>query len=960
MAMIAGVLVLSGIAVADDEAAFRASMEARKDRLLLGSSVRTRVMTSAEQIARARRNIRNTDWGRKWFEQEKAVADYLISQPDSYIESMVPELTPTSSYGFTCPNCVGVKSQEGVGAFLFDWDYRDPDRIRCKLCGQTYPDPKFPEQGRMDCPRSGQTLTYYLTEAERQHPEDKSGKYAWHWVGMPIRVSFEGVVRHKKAIFAASAALTLARLYDFTGDERYARTGITLLTRLAQCYRNWLYHDYWATFADCDPLYAAWHDRDLPRDWKLNPSESAYKDDPPGRGRMLQSYWGAGRIHPSTDSVSALSGLCTAYDTLRPLMTSQQRTLVERDLLLEWVMGAEPYLGGENKAANVTNKAPSIYLGMAAVGKCLNIPDFVDTPLRGYEGIRDQSFIYDGFSKESPDYTNMYLGTLLALTESLHGYRWPSSFDRRTGTVNLYLTDARLRLMFRSVVDQLRGDGRYLPLSDTQVNARPASQIIEIGMKRYPEYYAGVYLGIRSGAVPGGYALFNLEPRSFQQTAPLNMPEILYPAWMTAILRNGLGPESSCAALTFSPWGGHRHTDNLSLFYSDRGDAVLDELGYVGDMPTRSWAGNTLSHNLVIVDDARQLNNDRRPRFELMATTPGVSVVEASSKAYDQCSDYRRLVALIKGPGSQTFAVDIFRVAGGKKHAFQIISELAASDAPNSGIVFRGLSMPPEPPLPNVGSSIERDDVFGLRDVRADSAPPASWEATWEQDNRSYRLHLLSQVDRVEASNGPGQTARTNAGRRARYLNAIREGESVRSTFVAVHEPSGIDGMPVRSAVRLAVPESAGPNAVALKIESDWGVYRIFSEFDRETEVDGVRFQGKFGMVCEPPDQAPWIAAVGAATLQSGEVGFSGATPRWTGMVTDPTENEFTASTSRPADWPQVPEGCRSFASVDTGAFVTGFAVSAAEAGRIDVQRFPLPASAVSFDWSALRFMRGR
>jgi hypothetical protein len=427
---------------------------------------------------------------------------------------------------------------------------------------------------------------------------------------------------------------------------------------------------------------------------------------------------------------------------------------------------------------------------------------------------------------------------------------------------------------------------------------------------------------------------------------------------MTAILRNGSGPQASCAALTFSPWGGHRHTDNLSLFYSDRGRAVLDELGYVGDMPTKTWAGSTLSHNLVIVDDSAQLNNDREPRFELMATTPNVSVVEASAKAYRQCTDYKRLVALIKGPGSQTFAVDVFRVSGGKKHAYQIVSELASSDAEDSGMTFSGLSMPPEPPLPQVGSSIEKTDIYGLRDVRADSTPPASWDATWKQPDRSYRLRMLSHVDRVEASNGPGQTTRTNAGRRGRYLNAVRKGESLRSTFVAIHEPSGVAGMPIRGAVRLAVPETAGPNAVALRIDSDRGVYRVFSEFDREAEVDGGKFHGKFGVVCDPAEGKPWVMAVGATMLTRGDLGFSGVTARWAGTIVNARETELETSTPKPADWPDVPSDCQSYAAIHTGEHVTGFAASAVDPDRIRVDRFPLPASSVAFDWPALRFVQ--
>lgn len=944
-------------AQADDEASFRSSIEARKDRLLGQAFASGAALMSREQLARAKRNIRDTDWGAKWFASRKEIADYLAAQPDSYIDSLVPDETPTSSYGFTCPNCVGAKSQEGTGASLIEWDYHHPDVIKCKSCGQVYPSAKYPEEGRLRCPRTGREFTYYVNQAEREHPEDRSGKYAWHWVGRPIHLSFEGIIRQQKAGFAVSSVSALAQCYAITDDKRYARMAIRLLDRLATCYRNWSYHDYFGTVADCDPIYAAWHIGDMPDTLKCNP---CWSDDQQGKSSLkplLMDYWGGGRLAPSTDAINALAGVCTAYEALRDEMTAQQRTHIARDLMLEWIIGAEPFLGGEGKAENHNNKSPRVYLAMAAVGKCLGIPQFVDTALRGYEGISGKSFDYDGMSRESPAYTSMYLGPLVDLTEMLQGYRWPESFDKRHGTVDLYGTDSRLKLMLRSMADQTDGSGNLLPLSDTSVNSRPDRGIMEIGAKRYPEYFAG-----RCAAIPAEqptpYAVFNLDAADIEGRKAQSLPEIYFPAWMTAILRNGDGADASVLAFAFSPPGGHRHADNLDIYYADRGDVVLEELGYVGDMPIKSWAGGTLGHNLVIVDDSEQGaggEKKRVPKFHFMATSPHLSVVEASSTAYAQCSDYRRLVALVKGPDGQTFAIDIFRVAGGKKHAYQVLSGIASSDAKGTSIAFDGLSMPSEPPLPKVGNSIKHEDIYGLRDVRTNSTPPPSWQATWKQKGRAYLLWMLTQLDRVEASNGPGQTLRTNGGRRERYLNAIREGDSLRSTFVAVHEPSGTREMPIKRIVRLDVPKEAGPDAVALRIESDWGTYHVFSEFANEATVDGIAFQGQFGAICAPPRGKSWLMAVGATTLKQGDHGFSGKTARWTGEITKVSDDGIATATAKPADWPSMPDGCQSYLAVDTGTFTTGFPAVGAEQNTILTDRFPFPTGSRSFDWPALR-----
>ena len=197
-----------------------------------------------------------------------------------------------------------------------------------------------------------------------------------------------------------------------------------------------------------------------------------------------------------------------------------------------------------------------------------------------------------------------------------------------------------------------------------------------------------LFLSLQEICITGSilFSMSNEDAAKLEKTADLDLPEILFPAWMTAILRLGSGPDATVLALPFNPPGGHRQADNLSLYYVDCGQTVLGDLGYVGDSPMNAWVrGTSLSHNLVIVDDQEQgfraEGKKREPRFRFMATSPRVSVVEASSRVYPQCADYRRLVALIKGPGAQTIALDIFRIRGGDKHAYRLFSELAASDA---------------------------------------------------------------------------------------------------------------------------------------------------------------------------------------------------------------------------------------------------------------------------------------
>ncbi len=955
------------------EGDFRAAVENRKEALIARRiRIRHPRSLSAYALDRARHNIRQTPWGKTWFEAARAIADHAAAQPPEWVDHMIPALTPTNPYGFTCPHCVYTRSPEAVGVSMFDWHQADPDHIRCKICGQSYPDARYPEEGRLSCPRRGQTFTYYLNTAEREHPEDRTGRLAYRWMGHPIHVSFSGIVREKKILFMLETVRKLGLVHQLTGESRYAVRAVEILCRFAACVGNWLYHDYWDTVADCDPLFATWHHTALPLEWKRHACAEAYADllqtdRPPAgplRSRMLQSYWGAGRIHPSADAW-VLNSLVPAYDLVhdardeqgRPLWTPATRRAVERDLILEYAIGAEPFLGGAGQIANLSNKSPYVYLPFAQVGHLLGLADFADVALRGYEALRDQAFIADGFTRESPAYTEMFLKNLIRIPEALDGFRWPAHFPGRSGRIHEYRANPKLRLMLRTGLEVLRTNGKYVPLSDTLVIGAPDPAIFEIALHRFPDLFAGVlptlYRGqqgyrevnisvaltreaqdrlLPAAAQPGEYAVFHLRDEDVARDA-LHLPDVCFPAWMTALLRHG----DSLLALPFNPPGGHRHADNLALFYADRGRILLGERGYVGDSALLAWGASTQSHNLVVVDDADQLPPHaaadapavRQPSLRLMVSAPFAAAVEAESTAYPQCPVYRRRLLLLKGPGGQTVAVDRFRVLGGSRHAFRLSCELATSDAMEGHLEFDGVELPPEEPLPQFGGSTARDHVFGLRDARSAKPPATPWRAIWRESGDAFRVHVLAPVQLVQAAHGPGQETTAQVGRRLRYLDLVNTGSDLASTFIVVHEPMGAQGRwPVRSAVRLDLPADAGPDAVALRIETEWGTYRIFNDIDHSIAIDSISFRGTLGVFLHQPDG-------NRRALRCGE-------QHWEGPVAGLTASAFEPGTPRPRPWPRLPADVTAWVRLGDGRHFTGYPVRSATPRRIAIDRFPL------------------
>lgn len=932
----------------DAESRFRAEIEARKDALLAKARPDHPSYYDAAAIARARDNVATQDWAQQWLRGQVAFADEIVAQPDGWIISMIPMEAPSHAYGFTCPVCVGTKSQEGVGDPLVQWNYRNPDAFSCRSCGTLFPNDNYPETQVLQLPRTGHSVNYYMNPSEQAQPEDRSGKLAWHWVGYPIHNSFTGIIRERKIAFMRDAVQCLGLAYLFTEDARYAITARDILVRFAACYRQWPYRDYWDTYADCDPLYAAWHDKALPIEWKRHLSEQAYADDTMERASMLQTYWGAGRLHPSTDNISGLTGVVQAYDFTcnatgadgTPVWDVDSRCAVERDFILEWVMGAEPYVGGPGKADEDNNKSPRVYNAMAAVGKCLGIPEYVDVALRGYERVRDGSFLFDGFSSESPSYTAMYLSQLLIVPETLYGYRWPADFTGRSGTVDLYAQDPKLGMMYRSVLDTLLPDGRYLPLSDTRLPTKPPEGIVQMGTRRYPEYYHGMLASLYKNS-GDEYAVFNLSHEALTETRPLPLHEIYHPAWKTAVLRQGMGADGDTLTLAFNPPGGHRHYDNLALFYADGDRTLASDLGYLGDMPVNRWIRSTASHNLVVVDGEEQSFSGRKTDFGFMVTSPMASVVEARSNAYPQCSDYRRRVVLVKINESETFAIDLFSVAGGSEHRYRAISELASSDHAEGVLEFNGVAMPEEAPLPKVGASLADADIYGLRDVRSGTPDGDVWQAIWREDDAACRLWMVGPVDSVEAANAPGQRTHEEAGRRVRVVDALRRGEALQSNFASVRESSHADvPFPVQSVRQCSIPGAT--QGVALKIESATGIYHALNNFNESIEVDGIRFLGKFALIWRGNDGEVTALAVEAGLLEIDGKNLTHGSPCWRSTASTLSDSIVLADVGAPPDWQFNVGSAQAFAKVSIDGDWTAYPIKTIDGSSIAVERFPL------------------
>ena len=338
-----------------------------------------------------------------------------------------------------------------------------------------------------------------------------------------------------------------------------------------------------------------------------------------------------------------------------------------------------------------------------------------------------------------------------------------------------------------------------------------------------------------------------------------------------------------------------------------------------------------------------------------MVTAPHMSVVEASSECYPQCSEYRRTAAMAKGPDGATFTLDIFRVKGGGKHTWRAFSEVAASDMADGSLSFEGIAMPPEPPIPDYGASEATEHIAGLRDVRCEGNPPPSWRAVWSDARRSYRLWMLSPVDRVQAGHGPGQETWEEAGRRVRCVEAIREGDDVESVFVAVHDPAGV----VTSAEIVETIPHTDPNAVVVQITSEWGTYLVFSDCADEVETDRARFAGAFGALCIPLIGPRWYLASGARTLMTVDgFGFDNGMPEFESVARRDGYDRIALETAIPREQHPVPDDVKHYVAIETDTLATGLPIARMDERTITVDTFPVPDDIRRVRYEAVRYAR--
>ena len=767
-------------------------------------------------IERARRNVATHAWARTWVEGQRRSADrFLAKLTPEYLATMI-EVTSPGCAG-ACPACIAKKlAWHPTGSW--SWSAERPQQLTCKLCKTVYPNPDYPEDIAIRSsydPR--QVFTYCGGTLYKCHGYKQA------------RPSPSSIVRAKKLGYVTGQLQTLGRVYAVTQDAKYAHGARAILLRLADVFPKYLVcANYgYLEYADCDPHLACEHVADLPTDEICPPPNK------PDR-KLWTGYWSASRNGSwgheggwGMRVAEAYDLTCNARDAKVAVFSEEEKLRIERDVLLEstYLCVCEPRL---------TNKSIRGRCSAAMIGSIVGHPGLVHWGVGQFcEAVDGGWFLPDGGTSESSSYAITVMTAVDSFMTVFRNYTDPDGYSPTQGERLVGWNgcrDTRFGDCWQALLWTLQGDLTFPPLADTFPDAKIPMRLVELLAACYPAPEHRGFLQERQGGKlqgNGWHSLFyrdaQLDTEDLPRTA---LPDVVFPQLAQGYLRSGPGGRSGATVLNASAWGSHHHHDSLNLYLWQEGHELLSDLGYLWDNPNKKYLSRTFAHHLVMIDGREQRSGGRGGSFHLFATSPAVKVMEASSKAYANATQYRRTCAQIACGNEGTYLLDIFRVAGGKTrdHVFH---------GPNMDMTLKGLDAQPH----DASAESFNASLATLTNVRKASGTQP-WRAIWKLGDE-YHFQALSPGAENEAvllGDGWGQRNAHNKdlGVTLPYLVRRTAGPAP-TAYLSVFEGYTSNGPCVRAVRRLRLPESAAADSIAVAIETSVGTDVIVSQLQAQS-----------------------------------------------------------------------------------------------------------------------------
>jgi hypothetical protein len=518
------------------------------------------------------------------------------------------------------------------------------------------------------------------------------------------------------------------------------------------------------------------------------------------------------------------------------------------------------------------------------VGMCIGYPPLVHFGLDGFRKAVDGWFLPDGGTSESPAYAMMTMSGVEDFGLMFRDYSDPTGYVPSDGTPRLEHLDAcrdtRYGDCWQDLIWILQGDLHWPPSADSYRSTALGADYAELIEAEYPtEEHLALLQEIAGKDLAAGSperAIFYREPGLESRRAkPLALPDMVFPFLAQGYLRTGTGGRDGLALLNASEFGNHHHLDSLDLYYWRDGHELLSDLGYLWDHPDSYQTRRTLSHNTVLIDGVDQRSRDRGGSFHLFAVTPNVKVMEASSRAYEAASVYRRTCVQVDHGAAGSYLLDIFRVQGGEKQQYVF-------HGPGTDYRVGGLSLTPGAESSSMGLASPR---------QASGAEP--WQVTWALGG-GYTFTALApggSEESVLLGDGWGQRDHRNTDRGATLPYIVRscEGRDLHQ-FVTVFAGAPEDREFVTAVHLVALPPDAPRDAIAVEVETAAGSDVIVSmlapaPLSLSTSLGEVKTDGRVAVVLGAAGKPVAACLVGGMELSAGAAVIHCAAARYTGSI---------------------------------------------------------------------------
>jgi hypothetical protein len=605
-------------------------------------------------------------------------------------------------------------------------------------------------------------------------------------------------------------------------------------------------------------------------------------------------------------------------------MTKRQN--IEQNLLLN---GAKYCYDESVKYVGLTNGQADYLRGCMVVGVAMGIPEYVDWGVNGRTGVL--SMIENNIDRDGQYYetSSMYAHHSRYLyqniAEVLQHYQDAGTFkdgirlaENPKFRALFMLANARLQLT--GLKPMLGDDGPNPTHIDNGFNAMLAGDLsdlehlvamsddreVEQLLLRASGGSAESLAAARAASREGDWLLFHARDitparataSTASNTAAATQPapgEITHPLSGVTLSQTDLLPQRGLAllratrdaqpvalSLRYGPTLNHGQFDELNLGVFDAGDELSYYLGY-GLASTHTqvgWSKQTASHNTVVVDETSQLKGDGSggivQRFVSLPWLSLISVDDPSCYTAQKVDRYSRTVGLV---GDADYAIDIFRVRGGKKHDYMFHGRGTALD-------IAGISLGEPRPGSVAGKDVTwaehlgvDGDIEGIPNKPYWVPPPgngygfmmhprsaavaSSFTATWKMESkgnaRSKRLTALpSRGTTLTVFDAPGIYPNLP---KASYVMLRRNGSAapLESTYVNIIETVRDGGAPKVARVELLMPlEASADAAVETKVTLTDG--RVDYWFDnaagKDVELNGKPTRVDAGLVVIRCDQS--------------------------------------------------------------------------------------------------------